>query len=153
VASACVNGNFKRGVRAGVRGDGEGPYDEISLFFANGPRGPPGHLAVRGAFLIHCIMRSASCDHASKHCCRARAISGFPTITGSGLGDLTRTHEPPTRRPVVLFVFVCGHRHSPPMGSIAWPTATPPPQRTARPEGRRLEREKSVPTQSCAFAY
>jgi hypothetical protein len=34
VASACVNENFKRGVRASVRGDGKGPYDEFILFFA-----------------------------------------------------------------------------------------------------------------------
>ena len=34
VASAYVNENFKGGVRAGVRGDAEGTYDEVSLFFA-----------------------------------------------------------------------------------------------------------------------
>ena len=35
VASAYTNENFKGGVRTSVRGDGEGPYHEVSLFFAS----------------------------------------------------------------------------------------------------------------------
>ena len=48
-----VNENFKGGIKAGVRGDAKGTYDKVSLFFFTGPRGPPGRLAVSGAFLIH----------------------------------------------------------------------------------------------------
>jgi hypothetical protein len=54
VASAYDDENFKGGIRTGMRGDGGEPYDEVRLFFVFGPRGPPGRLAVRGAFLVHC---------------------------------------------------------------------------------------------------
>jgi hypothetical protein len=63
VASACVNENFKGGIRAGVRGDAKGTYDEVSLFFfdwSEGSTRPSGSLRRISNTLLRRALRPAS---------------------------------------------------------------------------------------------
>ena len=62
MASAYVSENFKGGIRAGVRGDAKGTYDEISLFFdwSEGSTWPSGSLQRISNTLLRRALRPAS---------------------------------------------------------------------------------------------
>jgi hypothetical protein len=62
VASAYVDGNFKGGVRARVRGDAKGTYDEVSLFFdwSEGSTRPSGSLRRISSTLLRRALRPVS---------------------------------------------------------------------------------------------
>jgi hypothetical protein len=62
VTSTYVDGNFKGGVRICVCGDGEGPCDDVSLFFAlvRGVDRPFGSLRRISSTLLRRALRLAS---------------------------------------------------------------------------------------------